>query len=128
LGECKSDFEIVSELADRLGIEGFNPYTEDEWLKMFVDNNPEYQQHIKDYDRFREDGIHRVKLDDPIIAFKEQIDDIENNPFPTPSGRIEIFSQRVADLNKADTPPPSPSICVRPKIASILWPPNTRCS
>jgi anaerobic dimethyl sulfoxide reductase subunit A len=105
LGECKSDLDIVSELAQRLGIKDFNPHTEDEWLKMFVDLNPEYQQHIKDYDKFKEDGIHRVALDEPIIAFKEQIDDIENNPFPTPSGKIEIFSQRVADLNKPDTPP-----------------------
>ena len=105
LGECKSDFEIVSEVAQRLGIKGFNPHTEDEWLKMFVEHNPEYQQHIRDYDKFRQDGIHRVKLDKPIIAFKEQIDDIEKNPFPTPSGKIEIFSQRVADLNKPDTPP-----------------------
>jgi len=105
LGECKSDLDIVSELAERLGIEGFNPHTEDEWLKMFVELNPEYQQHIKDYDKFKEDGIHRVKLDEPIIAFKEQIDDIEKNPFPTPSGKIEIFSQRAADLNKPDTPP-----------------------
>ena len=105
LGECKSDLDIVSQLAERLGIEGFNPHTEEEWLKMFVDLNPEYQQHIKDYDKFREDGIHRVKLDEPIIAFKEQIDDIENNPFPTPSGKIEIFSQRVSDLNNPNTPP-----------------------
>ena len=105
LGECKSDLDIVSELAERLGIEGFNPHTEDEWLKMFVDLNPEYQQHIKDYDKFKKDGIHRVRLDAPIIAFKEQIDDIEKNPFPTPSGKIEIFSRRVADLNKPDTPP-----------------------
>jgi anaerobic dimethyl sulfoxide reductase subunit A len=105
LGECKSDLDIVSELAQRLGIEGFNPHTEDEWLKMFVDLNPEYQEHIKDYDKFKKDGIHRVKLDAPIIAFKEQIDDIDKNPFPTPSGKIEIFSQRVADLNKPDTPP-----------------------
>jgi anaerobic dimethyl sulfoxide reductase subunit A len=105
LGECKSDFDIVTELAPRLGIEGFNPHTEDEWLKMFIDHNPEYQQHIKDYDKFRQEGIHRLKLDKPIIAFREQIDDVENNPFPTPSGKIEIFSQRVADLKKTDAPP-----------------------
>jgi anaerobic dimethyl sulfoxide reductase subunit A len=105
LGECKSDLDIVSQLAERLGIEGFNPHTEEEWLKMFIDYNPEYQQHIKDYDKFRKDGIHRVKLEKPIIAFQEQIEDIENNPFPTPSGKIEIFSQRVADLEKPDAPP-----------------------
>ena len=105
LGECKSDLDIVSELAQRLGIEGFNPHSEDEWLKMFVDLNPEYQEHIKDFDKFKKDGIHRVELDAPIIAFKEQIDDIEKNPFPTPYGKIEIFSHRVSDLNKPDTPP-----------------------
>jgi len=105
LGECKSDLHIVSELAQRLGIQGYNPHTEDEWLKMFVDHNPEYRQHVNDYDKFKEEGIHRVKLDQPIVAFKEQIKDIENNPFPTPSGKIEIFSQRVADVKKRDTPP-----------------------
>lgn len=105
LGECRSDLDIVSELAERLGIKNFNPHTEAEWLKIFVEHNPEYRQHIRDFDKFRKDGIHRVKLAEPIIAFKDQIDDIEKNPFSTPSGKIEIFSQRVADLNKPDAPP-----------------------
>lgn len=105
IGECKSDFEIVNELADRLGFKDFNPHTDEEWLKMLVERNPEYQQHIIGYDQFRKDGIHRVKLKEPIVAFKEQIEDIESNPFPTPSGKIEIYSQRVADLNKLDSPP-----------------------
>ena len=105
MGECKSDFDIVCELAERLGIKDFNPFTEDELLRMLVEGNPEYQKHIKDYDKFREDGIHRVTLPEPIVAFKKQIEDPVNNPFPTPSGKIEIFSQRAADLNKPDTPP-----------------------
>jgi anaerobic dimethyl sulfoxide reductase subunit A len=105
LGECKSDLIIAAELADRLGIKDFNPHTEEEWLKLFVDMNPEYQKHIKDWDKFREDGIHRVQLPEPIIAFKENIDDIENNPFPTPSGKIEIYSQRVADIEHPQCPP-----------------------
>jgi len=105
LGECKSDLIIAAELADRLGIKEFNPHTEDEWLKLFVAMNPEYQKHIKDYDKFKKDGIHRVKLSEPIVAFKEHIDDIENNPFPTPSGKIEIYSQRVADIEHPLCPP-----------------------
>jgi anaerobic dimethyl sulfoxide reductase subunit A len=105
MGECKSDFDIVCELAERLGIKDFNPFTEEKLLKMLVEGNPEYQKHIKDYDKFREDGIHRVTLPEPIVAFKKQIEDPVNNPFPTPSGKIEIFSQRAADLNKPDTPP-----------------------
>jgi anaerobic dimethyl sulfoxide reductase subunit A len=88
-----------------MGFENFNPKTEDEWLREFIEKNPETGPRIKDYDTARREGIHRVKLDEPIVAFREQIEDFENNPFPTPSGKIEIFSQRVADINDPLCPP-----------------------
>lgn len=105
LGECKSDLEIVSELAERMGVKDFNPVPEAELLKMFVENNPETKELIPDYERFKNEGIHRVDLKESIIAFKDQIDDPENHPFDTPSGKIEIYSQRVADLNNPLCPP-----------------------
>jgi len=105
LGECKSDLQIASELAGRLGVEDFNPHTEEEWLKILFENNPEYTTHIDDYDAFRKKGIHRVELPEPIVAFRDQIADPENNPFPTPSGKIEIFSRRAADLDNPAVPP-----------------------
>ncbi len=105
LGECKTDFEIGVLLAGKLGFEDFNTLSEDEWLRKFVAENPEYVQHIQDYDKFKREGIHRVKLEEPIVAWKKQIEDPGNNPFPTPSGKIEIFSQRVADLNNPLSPP-----------------------
>jgi anaerobic dimethyl sulfoxide reductase subunit A len=105
LGECKSDFDIATELAERLDIKDFNPHTEEEWLKILFDFNPEYQKHIKDYDKFRKDGIHRVQLEKPYIAFQKQIEDPENHPFETPSGKIEIFSQRVVEIDHPQCPP-----------------------
>ena len=105
LGECKTDWQIGCLLAEKLGFEGFNTLSEDEWLRKFVAENPEYVQHIKDYDKFKREGIHRIKLDEPIVAFQKQIEDPENNPFPTPSGKIEIYSQRAADLNNPLCPP-----------------------
>ena len=98
----KTDFEILSELAARLGLADFNPKTEEEWLRSGFEESI-----IKDsmsYEEFREKGT--VRLDhaygedkEPHIAFKKQIEDPENNPFPTPSGKIEIYSQR---LERAD--------------------------
>ncbi len=105
LGECKSDLDIATELAATLGFTDFNTASEEKWLREFVAQNPEYVAHIKDYDKFKDEGIHRVKLTEPIVAFKQQIEDPENNPFLTPSGKIEIFSQRAAELNNPLCPP-----------------------
>ncbi|MFC1916609.1 molybdopterin-dependent oxidoreductase [Chloroflexota bacterium] len=105
LGECKTDWQIGCLLAEKLGLKDFDTLSEDEWLRKFVNENPEYAQHIKDYDEFKRQGIYRVKLDEAYVAFQKQIEDPENNPFLTPSGKIEIYSQRVADLNDPMCPP-----------------------
>jgi len=105
MGECKTDWEIGNLLAEKLGFEDFDNYTEDQWLRIFIEKNPEYAHYIKDYDEFKREGIYRIKVDEPYIAFRKQIEDPENNPFNTPSGKIEIFSQRAADLNDPMCPP-----------------------
>jgi anaerobic dimethyl sulfoxide reductase subunit A len=103
--ECKSDFVIACELAQRMGLDDFSTKTEEEWLRTFIMEHPETGKHIEDFDRFRREGIHRVTLPEPYVAFREQIEDPENNPFPTPSGKIEIFSQRTADIGDPLCPP-----------------------
>ncbi|MBI9075049.1 MAG: molybdopterin-dependent oxidoreductase [Desulfatibacillum sp.] len=105
LGECKSDLEICDMLAERLDIENFRLGAEEEILKLMVAQNPVTSKYVTDFDKFKNDGIHRVKMDKPYIAFRKQIEDPENNPFETPSGKIEIYSQRVADMNKPQCPP-----------------------
>jgi anaerobic dimethyl sulfoxide reductase subunit A len=108
LGECKSDLEIAADLAERLGIKDFLTASEEEYLRSFVETNPETGKEIKDYEKFKAEGVHRVRLKEPIVAFREQIEDPENHPFPTPSGKIEIYSQRVADLGDPENLPPIP--------------------
>ncbi|MBW2283311.1 MAG: molybdopterin-dependent oxidoreductase [Deltaproteobacteria bacterium] len=105
LGECRSDLDIVADLAERLGFKDFNPYTDDEWLRIFMEKTPDLAEHITDFDAFKREGIHRVKLDRPIVAFRDQIEDIDKNPFATPSGKIEIYSQRVANVDHPLCPP-----------------------
>jgi anaerobic selenocysteine-containing dehydrogenase len=61
---------------------------------------------IPDYDTFKAQGIYRAESPVPHVAFKKQIGDPLHNPFPTPSGKIEIFSQQMADFNHTDILPP----------------------
>jgi len=105
IGECKSDLEIAGLLAEKLGLQDFGSVSEEDWLRRFVEDNPETAEQIRDYDHFRREGVHRVELPAPIVAFREQIEDPTTHRFPTPSGKIEIFSQRIADLNDPQCPP-----------------------
>jgi len=103
LDEAKSDLDIVAELAPRLGITGLEK-REDERLGEIV-GALRATRGLPDYDEFKRQGIHKVQLDEPLVAFKAQIEDPTNNPFPTPSGKIEIYCQRLADLNDPGIPP-----------------------
>ncbi len=100
LGESKSHFEIAALLASHLGISNFSDKTEEEQLREAVENSE-----IPDYDEFKQTGIYRINLSEPYVAFKKQIEDPENNAFPTPSGKIEIYSQQWAELNRPEIPP-----------------------
>lgn len=100
LGECKTHLEIACELASRMGVEDFGPREEEEWLKGFVTSSE-----IPDYGDFKRKGVYRIPLNEPHVAYKENISDPDNNRFRTPSGQIEIFSQLWANLNIPELPP-----------------------
>ena len=107
LYESRSDLEICSELAKRLGIEGYCDKTEDEWLREFWKEAADltHTKPLLDYDTLKKRGVHKINLTEPAIAFKEEIADPEKHPFPTPSGKIEIYSRRLADMNNPLLPP-----------------------
>ena len=101
LPETRSDLEIFLDLATRMGVTDYFPYSESDWLNKTVDDTA----YLPDFEEFKRIGVHRVNLEKPKIAFQEQIEDPNNHPFPTPSGKIEIFSQRIAALDNSLIPP-----------------------
>ncbi|MFX1488050.1 MAG: molybdopterin-dependent oxidoreductase [Promethearchaeota archaeon] len=102
LYESKSDLEICKELSIKLGINpGLLNLSEDQILRIFTSPRKD----IKSYEEMKRDGFYKVKVEEPFVAFKEQIEDPENNPFPTLSGKIEIYCEHMDELNIPDMPP-----------------------
>jgi anaerobic dimethyl sulfoxide reductase subunit A len=101
LSGTRSDLEIFSELARRLGVSNYNEKTDEAWIEAFVDGTPD----LPGYETFRRKGFHVIELEEPWVAFRKQVDDFQNNPFGTPSGKIEIYSQKLAEMNNPLLPP-----------------------
>ncbi|MCX8045116.1 MAG: molybdopterin-dependent oxidoreductase [Desulfobacterota bacterium] len=107
LYESRSDLAICQALARRLGIEGYGDFTEEQWLRMFWQEAENFTdtKPLPDYDTLKREGVHKIPLDAPVIAFAEQRENPEAHPYPTPSGKIEIYSKKLADRNDPLLPP-----------------------
>jgi len=100
VGETKSQLEIGMALAQRLGISNFNDKGDEEWVKEIASETV-----IPDYKEFKQKGVYRIPLSEPYVAFQEQVADPEHHPFPTPSGKIEIYSEELEAMNDPLLPP-----------------------
>ena len=98
--ETRSDLAIFTDLAERLGIEGYNGRSDRQWLDSFLSATP----HFPDPEEFRRKGVFRVDFNEPRLAFKKQIEDPERHPFETPSGKIEIYSHKIAQMKNPQIP------------------------
>ncbi len=109
LGESKSDFQVFTELAYRLGFgPKYNPKAnreyflypdavEESYLADWWNNSVRHHQHVKiSWEEFKKRGVYKFTFDKPHVAFRDQIE--KGVPFQTPSGKIEIFSGYLASV------------------------------
>ena len=96
----RSDLAIFTELARRMGFADYNPKSDREWLNAFVAATPD----MPDMETFRQMPYQPVKTEKPWIAFKNQIEDPGNHPFPTASGLIEIASRKIEKMKHPQIP------------------------
>ncbi len=112
-GECKSDYRICAELAERLGIgEAFTEGRDEKgWVEFCLD---EFRRkrfpELPSLDQFIDQnlGAWTRPAAPPAIAFADFRADPEKHPLHTPSGKIEIFSRQLFDLNRPEEIPPIP--------------------
>ncbi|MEE8419052.1 MAG: molybdopterin-dependent oxidoreductase [Dehalococcoidales bacterium] len=102
LYESKSDLEICRLLAGKMGIRGaIGDETEDERLRAIAST----REDIPDYEAMKREGTVKIRTPEPIVSFKQQIENPEKYPFPTLSGKIEIYSEHMAEMNNPLFPP-----------------------
>jgi len=110
-GDARNDFDIFCDLAERFGTRAVFDEGRDEmtWLRHLyevVRERAEQKQiHIRDFDGFWSEG--HVEVPTPTTAsvqFARFRNDPAGDPLKTPSGKIEIFSERVAGFGYADCP------------------------
>ncbi len=111
LGESKTDWQIFTELAHRIDpmfARQFNPLAnrdyfhhndavDEAYLKQWWEQRVMAHQHVEmPWEEFKRHGIYKFKLSRPHVAFQDQIE--QGKPFKTPSGKIEIFSTKLAQI------------------------------
>jgi len=89
LGQARNDYDILCDLADRLGFEPeFSAgRSATGWIEHFLD-----QSEITDRDAFRQFGIYRAD-DQERVGLADFSADPQGFPLSTPSGKVEIASQ-----------------------------------
>lgn len=110
-GEALDDYEIFARLARRLGCE--DAFTEgldaEDWLRrMYAQSraaNRERGVELPEFDAFWREGLIDLGAHDrPVTMLRDFVIDPQAHPLDTPSGRIEIFSERIAGFGLPDCP------------------------
>lgn len=107
MGESKTDWQIYTELAYRLGFGPmFNPKAtrdyffyndavDEAYLSEWWNTKVMHHHHIDmSWEEFKQRGIYKFVHERPHVAYQDNIE--KGVPWRTPSGKIEIFSSQLA--------------------------------
>lgn len=115
--EARDDFDVFADLSERWEAGGRERFTEGktdlQWLETFyqiaAQRGAAQQVTLPPFDRFWQDNalIEMPESEDNarFIRFAAFRENPEANPLKTDSGKIEIYSQRIAGFGYADCPP-----------------------
>lgn len=141
LFEARFEYDWLAELADRLGLkQAFTKGhgTTADWLRDIYEKARRIETELPAFEEFALAGGYQFKNIRSFVAFENEIRDPENNPFPTPSGKIEIFSPRLYAMAQPDVIPAIPKYVpsfegpadekrARYPLQLIGWHMKTRC-
>jgi anaerobic dimethyl sulfoxide reductase subunit A len=103
--DCKNEYWWLSRVAERLGVgERFTESKSyDEWLEQILEEAHSNDPSIPLFGEMKKVGLFR-KDPEEYTAFAREIEDPVGHPFPTPSGKIEIFSRALYERKDPAVP------------------------
>lgn len=111
LGQARNDFDILSDIADELGVRHVYTENRDEmaWLRHLYEDCCERARlkgvALPDFDRFWSAGEAEIPVPEEVfVPFDDFVRDPSRFPLRTPSGRIEMFSRTIAGFGYDDCP------------------------
>lgn len=118
LGECKFEYEWLCEIAKRIG--KYEAFTEghetlDDWVMDTYEKLRANVPQLPTYEQFKQEGIYRYPDLEPVIAFEQIVQKPVSGRFPTPSGKIEIFSKLLLHMENPEKIPAIPKYVAAPE-------------
>lgn len=121
LWECRQSYDVLAEIAEKLGIKAqfTEGRTHEEWIEHCYNKLREKKPHLPPFAETNDMGVIDRFFPDSsqYIALKAFREDPAAHPLKTPSGKVEIYSEALAklgqewELPKGDKIPAIPEYC-----------------
>lgn len=120
LGECRLEYDWLAEVADALGFgaQFTEGRTADGWLEHLYNDLRTRETELPPYGDFSRSGVFHYQNNQRYIAFAQECADPMLHPFPTVSGKIELFSEAVYRTQFRDVFPAIPRYVEPPEGAT----------
>ena len=98
-GECRSSYDVCADIADKFGMkDAFTEgKTQEQWIQELYEAGAEADGDMPTWDEIKEQGVYKRALE-PSIGLEAFRTDPDANPLATPSGKIEIYSESLAEI------------------------------
>ena len=98
--DCRPSYDVMAEIADRFGKreEFTEGRTQEEWVEYLYNQGREAYPEMPTFEEIKEQGIYKEPLA-PSIGLEDFRKNPQANPVATPSGKIEIYSEALDNLN-----------------------------
>ncbi len=97
--ENRSSYDVMADIAERFGKreEFTEGRTHDEWVQHLYEEGASADPDMPSWEEIQEQGIYKRALE-PAIGLQDFREDPVGNPLETPSGKIEIYSEQLAEI------------------------------